>query len=311
VDAATRKNGCLEFSSFPADKKELIGLTADGVISKEVSDSLEFDSVEIAPGDAVVFSSYVPHRSSANLSGDPRRLLYLTYNKRSGGYFRAEYYANKRKDMADGRLSMINHFQGNLVDDRAARAEDVMRKIVGLLEERGAIRYDSFSTQEEHARVTALMALRNGASPQLVATGFLHDVGHLLLNEHAGRSDFLASDKVHEEVGARFLQRAFPAQVIEVIRLHVDAKRYLCAVDAGYHGDLSWASQQSLRLQGGPFSAEEAVAWAAKPFAREAAQLRKWEDEGKRMWASGQLKETDLPLREELLQTVRQALHTQ
>merc|ERR1711879_782433 len=110
-------------------------------------------------------------------------------------------------------------------------------------------RYDHFSTQAEHARVTAHMAQKAGLAPNLVVAGFLHDIGHLLLDEHAGRDDFLKDDKLHEEIGARFLDREFPQSVSQVVRLHVDAKRYLCSVDQKYFDGLSAASQRSLELQ--------------------------------------------------------------
>lgn len=181
-----------------------------------------------------------------------------------------------------------------------------MAKVEELFAERGESRYDHFSTQAEHARVTAHMAQQAGAGPDLVVAAFLHDVGHLLLNEHAGREDFLADDKVHEEIGARFLRRAFPERIAEVVRLHVDAKRYLCAVDSEYHAGLSKASQLSLELQGGALAPEDASRWAAQPFAAEAAQLRKLEDEGKRLWAAGQLKDGDLPSVQELMSQTRQ-----
>merc|ERR550537_1133765 len=145
---------------------------------------------------------------------------------------------------------MIKHFQGRLVDDKENSTEQMLSKILQLIEDKGQTLYDDFSTQEQHASVTAYMALKNGACASTVAACYLHDIGHLLLNEHAGRDDFLNSDKVHEEIGARFLKRAFPPEVTEVIRLHVEAKRYLCTVDQEYHSGLSTASQRSLELQG-------------------------------------------------------------
>lgn len=63
--------------------------------------------------------------------------------------------------------------------------------------------------------------------------------------------------------------------------MHVDAKRYLCHVDAGYWATLSPASQRSLVVQGGPFSADEAAAFLMQPFAGDAVALRRWDDEAK------------------------------
>jgi predicted HD phosphohydrolase len=206
--------------------------------------------------------------------------------------------------MAAGRLSMMRHVQG----DKESPIERVIKNIEQLMEDRGGSLYDDFSTQEQHGRTTAFMAMKNGACDSTVAACYLHDIGHLLLNEHAGRGDFLADDKVHEEIGARFLKRAFPSEVTEVVRLHVDAKRYLCTVDPEYYAGLSQASQRSFELQGGCLSKAEAAEWASQPFAQQAAQLRKWEDEGKRLWRDGHVLEQDLPQREELMQIVRSVL---
>lgn len=65
------------------------------------------------------------------------------------------------------------------------------------------------------------------------------------------------------------------------IRLHVAAKRYLCAIDPDYAASLSPASQDSLLLQGGRMTADEVSAFTATPWAAEAAALRRWDDAAK------------------------------
>jgi len=66
--------------------------------------------------------------------------------------------------------------------------------------------------------------------------------------------------------------------VLEPIRLHVDAKRYLCATEPSYWAALSEGSQRSLELQGGPFSEAELQSFIAQPFAEEAVRLRRYDD---------------------------------
>ena len=78
-----------------------------------------------------------------------------------------------------------------------------------------------------------------------------------------------------------FLRGLLPDAVLEPIRLHVDAKRYLCTMEPGYWETLSPASQHSLVLQGGPFTPEEAMQFAAQPFAQEAIRLRRYDDHAK------------------------------
>ena len=63
------------------------------------------------------------------------------------------------------------------------------------------------------------------------------------------------TDARHEEVGARWLARRFGPGISEPVRLHVPAKRYLCATDRQYLQRLSRASVHTLALQGGPMSA--------------------------------------------------------
>lgn len=78
-----------------------------------------------------------------------------------------------------------------------------------------------------------------------------------------------------------FLRGLLPDAVLEPIRLHVDAKRYLCTMEPGYWETLSPASQHSLVLQGGPFTPKEAMQFAAQPFAQEAIRLRRYDDHAK------------------------------
>ena len=132
-------------------------------------------------------------------------------------------------------------------------------------------------SQLEHALQTAFQAEQEGASDTLIAAALLHDVGHLL---HKAPEDIAERgvDGRHEQVGATWLARCFPAAVTEPIRLHVAAKRYLCAIDDGYQRRLSAASIRSLALQGGPMSDEEVREFEASPYAREGARLRRWDD---------------------------------
>ena len=132
-------------------------------------------------------------------------------------------------------------------------------------------------SQLEHALQTAYHAERANASPSLVVAALLHDIGHLLheLPEHVAD---LGIDARHEDVGHAWLAQYFGPEITAPVRMHVDAKRYLCATDAAYLRRLSPASVQSLQLQGGPFTAGEASAFEARPFARDAVRLRRWDD---------------------------------
>jgi gamma-butyrobetaine dioxygenase len=157
----------------------------------------------------------------------------------------------------------------------------VIDEIRGLLADKGGELYGGEDvTQERHALQCAAVAEADGASAPMVAAALLHDIGHLL-DEAFETALAERSDLHHEDAGSVWLARWFGPEVTEPVRLHVDAKRYLCAVDPGYRATLSAASTHTLELQGGPFTAAEAEAFAAQPYARDAVQLRRWDDTGK------------------------------
>ena len=135
-------------------------------------------------------------------------------------------------------------------------------------------------TVSEHMLQTAAYASREDAPPELVAAALLHDYGHLVHDLPEDSAEH-GVDTQHEELGFAYLERSFPAEVTEPIRLHVAAKRYLVAVDPAYRDTLSPASLLSLELQGGPMSDEEADAFALGPHAEAACRLRRWDDAGK------------------------------
>jgi predicted HD phosphohydrolase len=124
-----------------------------------------------------------------------------------------------------------------------------------------------------------MLAAENGASAELIAASFLHDVGHLIAElPHSLERE---SDDVHQFLPIPFLRGTFADAVLEPVRLHVDAKRYLCRVDAGYWDSLSPASKHSLELQGGKLDAIAADRFLARPFAWDAIRLRRWDDGAK------------------------------
>jgi len=164
----------------------------------------------------------------------------------------------------------------------ATTAQATAREIAGLFESRGSgAYYGEPVTMSEHMLQAAACAAAEGAPPALVLAALLHDVGHLVEEVPADIADWV-SDAHHEEVGARWLVRRFGAEVVEPVRLHVPAKRYLCAVDPAYFARLSAASVHTLGLQGGPMSPEEVARFEAQPYHREAVRVRRFDDEGKR-----------------------------
>jgi phosphonate degradation associated HDIG domain protein len=157
----------------------------------------------------------------------------------------------------------------------------IVEEIVALFERRGAEAYFGEAvSQLEHALQAAHQAVRENASNALVVAALLHDVGHLLHDLPEDVADG-GVDARHEEVGETWLARHFGPEVTEPVRLHVAAKRYLCATDPEYCARLSPASVQSLALQGGPFGEAEVREFERHPYFREAVRLRRWDDAAK------------------------------
>jgi phosphonate degradation associated HDIG domain protein len=147
-----------------------------------------------------------------------------------------------------------------------------------LFARRGAEQYSGEPvTQLEHALQTAHLAEQSGAGDGLVTACLLHDLGHLL-NDQGETPTLRGVDDTHQYFALPFLRGLFPDEVLEAIRLHVDAKRCLCATRPGYHAALSADSKRSLLLQGGVFGAAEAAAFLSLPGARDAVLLRLWDD---------------------------------
>ena len=153
--------------------------------------------------------------------------------------------------------------------------------LLEILRSRGHEQYGGEAvTQLEHALQCATLAQENQASPELITACLFHDLGHLIhdLGENVAEKGV---DDRHEYRAIPWLKPLFPEAVTEPIRLHVEAKRYLCAVDADYFDSLSANSKQSLMLQGEFFSTQEVEMFSILPHTKEAIQLRRWDEAAK------------------------------
>ena len=157
----------------------------------------------------------------------------------------------------------------------------VADEILAIFQKRGAGAYFGESvSMTEHALQAAYFAQTAAAPPGLILAALLHDIGHLVEDVPSDIADWTA-DAHHEEVGSRWLARRFGAEVSEPVRLHVPAKRFLLATDAGYFAKLSPASVITLKLQGGPMAAHEVATFETERYCKEAVRVRQWDDQGK------------------------------
>ena len=159
--------------------------------------------------------------------------------------------------------------------------DTIVEFLLELFERRGPESYLGENvSMADHMEQSAACAVEAGAPDSLVVAALLHDVGHFV-------SDFpldaleKGTDNLHEDAGAKLLQNFFPPSVSEPVRLHVAAKRYLCAVEPRYYDRLSDASINSLNLQGGAMSLDEVAAFEKNAFKDDAVKLRYFDDDGK------------------------------
>jgi len=158
---------------------------------------------------------------------------------------------------------------------------NITDEILEVFAKRGAGAYFGEAvSMTEHALQAAYFARAAAAPQSLVVAALLHDVGHLVVDVPDDLADW-TEDAHHEEIGSAWLARRFPPEVFEPVRLHVPAKRYLCATNSHYFSKLSPASVTTLKLQGGPMSAAEVARFETERFHKEAVEVRQWDDRGK------------------------------
>ena len=155
-----------------------------------------------------------------------------------------------------------------------------------LFDDHGHIEYAGEGvSQLEHALQAAHAAEREGATSELVTAALLHDLGHML-NRQGETPTARGIDDQHQYYALPFIRPLFGDAVCEPIRLHVEAKRALCALEPDYYEALSEDSKRSLTLQGGVHTQSEVDAFLAKPFAEDAVRVRRWDDAAKQPAAS-------------------------
>ncbi|GAA4868433.1 2-trimethylaminoethylphosphonate dioxygenase [Kitasatospora terrestris] len=160
--------------------------------------------------------------------------------------------------------------------ERRTAALDALER---LFEGEGAGEYlGEAVTLAQHMLQAGALARAAGAPDHLVAAALLHDVGHF---HGSGLKLMRGEDNRHGRTGADWLARWFGPDVTEPVRLHVAAKRYLCATEPGYRERLSEASEFTLQVQGGPMTGAEAERFAALPGVQDAVAVRRWDEQAK------------------------------
>jgi gamma-butyrobetaine dioxygenase len=164
-----------------------------------------------------------------------------------------------------------------------AMAERLLAALAGS----GARRYGGEVVSElEHALQCAELARDASADEELQLACLLHDVGRYAIDQSLV-ADTLETRRTgprargHHDLGADLLAPWVPERVAWCVRMHADAKRYLCATEPDYLDRLSPASRHTLTLQGGVMSPADAARFAEHRWVRDAVALRRWDDEAK------------------------------
>ena len=157
----------------------------------------------------------------------------------------------------------------------------IIEKIINNYKTNKSLYIGEKVTMTEHMIQSAMLAEKNKSSSSLVCASLLHDYGHFILDD----PDKLVNQKEdgkHEDVAYKYLKKFFKKNVVEPIRIHVKAKRYL-ARNQKYYQILSQASKVSLHLQGGVMNEEEAEEFEKEKFFDDAIKLRKFDEAAKKI----------------------------
>jgi len=165
--------------------------------------------------------------------------------------------------------------------DIASDRKVIMDDLLSIYSDRGSGSYFGEPVSvTEHGLQAAQFARLSHAPDGLILAALLHDIGHLINSAPDDLAEW-TSDDHHEITGSCWLRLRFGPEVSEPVRLHVPAKRYLCATVPDYFATLSPASVVTLRLQGGPMTLAETEAFEAEPYFRDAVRLRRWDEQAK------------------------------
>ena len=158
---------------------------------------------------------------------------------------------------------------------------DIIEKIISNFKNNKSLYIGENVTISEHMIQTAMIAEKSKSKDFLICSCLLHDYGHFILDD----PDELVrknQDGKHEDIGYEYLKKFFKREIVEPIKHHVKAKRYL-ARDKKYFNKLSNASIISLELQGGLLNRKEAKLFEKEEFFKEAIKVRKFDEAAKKV----------------------------
>lgn len=163
--------------------------------------------------------------------------------------------------------------------------KDITTEIIHLFKKYGHIEYGENCSQLAHSVQAGLIAKADGFDDEMIVAAFLHDIGHLypleLKDTNIEKMGDFGIEK-HDAWGAQFLkEKGFSEKIVATVKNHVNAKRYLCFADLTYYDQLSEASRETMKYQGGVMSEAEALQFEAQPFFMASIEIRKIDEAAK------------------------------
>tara|TARA_Y100000996_G_scaffold413890_1_gene403245 strand:- start:959 stop:1495 length:537 start_codon:yes stop_codon:yes gene_type:complete len=156
----------------------------------------------------------------------------------------------------------------------------VVKKIISNFINSKSLYIGEKVTMSQHMIQTAMLAEKAKCDDDLVCSCLLHDYGHFIL-EDPDELVKLSVDGQHEKIGYEYLKSFFKKEIVEPIKYHVLAKRYL-AREKKYFDLLSEASKTSLKLQGGALNQDESIKFEAQEYFKSSILLRKFDEAAKK-----------------------------
>ena len=157
----------------------------------------------------------------------------------------------------------------------------IIEKIINKYNNNTSLYIGEDVTISEHMIQSAMLAEKNNSTTNLICSSLLHDYGHFIL-EDPDEMVNQNKDGMHEKIGYNFLKNHFIEGVVEPIKNHVRAKKYL-ARDKSYYRILSNASKISLKLQGGIMSDTEAKEFEKEKYFEDSVKLRRFDEGAKKI----------------------------
>ena len=156
----------------------------------------------------------------------------------------------------------------------------ILDKIISNFKNNKSLYIGEKITMSEHMIQSAMLAEKTKVNDDLICSCLLHDYGHFIIEDP---DELVKNDKdgEHESIGYEYLKNFFKKEIVEPIKYHVLAKRYL-ARDKKYFNFLSDASKTSLRLQGGALNDKESKEFEKKNYFKNSVLVRKFDESAKK-----------------------------